>query len=190
MRAVLSAAAVLACALGVGEALAGSADIRCVQQGLQSRGFDPNGVDGVRGPGTNAAAADYLAANPKSDLPALTTAAVATWCRAFGGRGGTGAVTFAVNITGADAQPYIFHLVGLNMVSFYSSPGVSGKTVRFPVTREQANQTTGYCVVLPIMADVKFKDADGTRPKGRCTAIKGDSLPTRAVVSYEAAVFP
>ena len=52
------------------------------------------------------------------------------------------------------------------------------------------NQTTGYCVVLPIIADVSFKDGAGTRSKGRCVAIKGSRLPTGAVVSYEATLFP
>ena len=188
MRMVKWAAALLVCILGVGGALAGPADVRCVQQGLQSRGFDPNGVDGAIGPGTSAAAAAYLAANPDSDVAALTAASAASWCDAFGGGGG--AVTFAVNITGVDGQPYKFHLLGPDMVLFHSSPGVSGQTIRFQATRDQVNKTTGYCVVLPIIAGVSFKDGAGTRSKGRCAPIKGSSLPTGAVVSYEAALFP
>jgi peptidoglycan hydrolase-like protein with peptidoglycan-binding domain len=189
MRRLRAAATALVLVLGVGGAQAGPADVRCAQQGLQNQGFDPGGVDGVIGPGTRAGATAYLAANADSDLPALTTATATTWCGALGG-GGSGAVTFVINITGGDNQRYKFHLLGPDTVSFYSVPGVTGQAVRVRATRDQVNQTTGYCVVLPIIADVAFKNGAGDRSKGRCVAIKGANLATGAVVNYKETLFP
>ena len=111
MRRAGLAAVLVAFIMGIGGAAAGTADIRCVQQGLQNGGFDPNGVDGVIGPGTAAAAAAYLADNPGSGLPALAPATAASWCGAF--RSSSGGLPSRLPIQGLQG-------VGLNSAALWS----------------------------------------------------------------------
>lgn len=185
MLMVRAAAAALIFVAGVGAALAGPADVRCIQKGLQSKGFDPNGVDGVIGPDTQAAASAYLARNPSSRLPDLSAATAAKWCDAFGGkRGGTGAVTFVVRVGGVEGQDYNFHLLGPDLVTFHQVAATSGETIRVRATRDQIDNTYGYCVQLPVIAGASFRDPAGAAAKSLCVPLKGAGLSTGAVISY------
>ena len=59
---------------------ANEADNRCVQEQLTNLGFDPRGIDGNFGPGTQAAFAAYLAQiDARSDLT-LDEASAESWC--------------------------------------------------------------------------------------------------------------
>lgn len=58
--------------------------IKCVQQGLQDAGHDPNGIDGAIGRGTKTAAASFIETTGIA-LPELTSTTATQWCRVFQG---------------------------------------------------------------------------------------------------------